>query len=143
MIRPLLLALACTLAVAGCAPSYQTVQLVNRTNRVIEQIYIYPSGAAEHGASRGSLAPDATTAVKIRSGNVEVLAISHKVRIDDTTSETRTATQTLELTAPLQLVFHDSTQTPSELARPGTLGVTFEIIAPPPPPASDDQVEAR
>lgn len=122
------------LALAACGPTYQTVQLVNRTDRKIEQIFIFPSGSANHGASRGSLAPNASTAVKVASGNVDVLAVSAKVRVDDKTNETRTATQTLELKGPLELVFHDSTQKPPDLRRPGTLGVTFRIDAPPAPP---------
>ncbi|MBA3538335.1 MAG: hypothetical protein H0T79_01790 [Deltaproteobacteria bacterium] len=125
-------------AVAACSPTYQTVRLVNRTDRAIEQIYIYPTGSANHGASRGSLAPNASTAVNVQPGNVDVLAVSAKVRVDETSSETRTATQTIELKGPLELVFHDSNQPPpAGLARPGTVGVTFRISAPSPAPAQE------
>lgn len=126
-----------TLALAACGPSLQTVKLVNRTDRAIESIFIYPMGSANHGTSRASLAPNATTDVKIKPGNVDVLAVSAKIRIDATSSETRTATQTIELKGPLELVFHDSDKKPAGLERPGTLGVTFQITPPPPAPPED------
>ena len=123
MKRLVLLAL---IAVAACGgPALHQVQLVNKTPRTIAEIYVFPTGAANHGASRGSLAPNASSTVKIRAGNVDVLAISEKVRVDDTQTETRTATQTLELTGPLELVFHDSDQAPPGVERAGTIGVVF------------------
>jgi hypothetical protein len=125
------------LALAACSASYQTIKLVNRSPRPIEEIYIFPTGAANHGASRGKLAPNAATEVQVKTGNVDVLAIAAKERVDDKQSETKTATQTIELRGPLELVFHDSDQRPPELARKGTLGVTFRVI-PPPKPATDE-----
>lgn len=123
------------LALGGCGgASYQQVQLVNKTPRPITEVYIFPTGSANHGASRGTLAPEATLAVKVKSGNVDVLAISAKVRVDATQTETRTATQTLELKKPISLVFHDSTQTPPGLDQPGTIGVVFQVTPEPEPP---------
>lgn len=129
LVIPAILALA---SVAACgAPALHQVQLVNKTPRTIAEIYIFPTGAANHGASRGSLAPNASSTVKIRAGNVDVLAVSEKIRIDDAQTETRTATQTLELKGPLELVFHDSDQTPAGVQRAGTIGVVFRTPDPP------------
>ncbi len=122
-------------AFAACAPTYHTIKLVNRTDRAIDHIYIFPSGSADHGASRAALAPNATTEVKVAAGNVDVVAVSAKVRVDAKSSETRTATQTLQLAGPLELVFHDSNQVPPGLDRPATLGVTFRVTE---DPARDD-----
>ncbi len=124
------------LAVVGCGgASYQQVQLVNKTPRPITDVYIFPTGSANHGTSRGSLAPDATLAVKVKSGNVDVLAVSAKVRVNDTQTETRTASQTLELKQPVSLVFHDSTQTVPGLDQPRTIGVVFQVTPEPEPAA--------
>jgi hypothetical protein len=84
-------------ALAACSPTYHTIKLVNRTDRPIEKIYIFPTGATDHGTSRGSLAPDASVEVKVAAGNVDVLAVSAKVRVNTKESETRTASQTVEL----------------------------------------------
>jgi hypothetical protein len=127
------------LALAACSPTYHTIKLVNRTDRPIEKIYIFPTGATDHGASRASLAPDASTEVKVPSGNVDVLAVSAKVRVNATESETRTASQTVELKGPRELVFHDSNKPPPGLDRPGTLGVTFRVN--PEPPAEPEEPE--
>jgi hypothetical protein len=132
MARILMLAFA--LALAACSPTYHTIKLVNRTDRPIEEIYIYPTGATNHGKSRASLAPDTSTEVKVPSGNVDVLAVSAKVRVNDTESETRTASQTVELKGPRELVFHDSNKPPPGLDRPGTLGVMFRVDPEPPQP---------
>ena len=123
-----MLRLALTLALVACGSHpVHTVSLVNRTDRVIEEVYIFPTGAADHGASRARLAPNASTDVSVRAGNIDVLAISAKIQIDDHTRERRTATQSLELRGPMQLVFHDSNQTPAGLDRPNTLGVMFRV----------------
>jgi hypothetical protein len=111
---------------------------VNKTGRPITEVFIFATGSANHGASRGALAPDATMSVKVKAGNVDVLAVSEKLKVNDTQTETRTATQTLELKAPVSLVFHDSNQTPPGLDQPGTIGVVFQVTpepeAPTPPP---------
>lgn len=130
----LVLALA---VVAACGATYHQVQLVNKTSRPITRVYIFSTGSADHGASRGSLAPEATLAVKVKAGNVDVLAVSEKIRVSETQTETRTATQTLELKKPVSLVFHDSTQAPPGLDQPGTIGVAFQVTPEPPaPPAT-------
>ena len=131
MSRVVVTRLLLVLGLAACgSASYHTVTLVNRTPRAIEEVYIFPAGGADHGPSRARLLPDATAAVKVKAGNVDVLAVSAKERIDDTQTETKTATQTLELRGPLELVFHDSNQHPPELARKGTVGVAFRATTP-------------
>jgi hypothetical protein len=123
------------IAFSACGgPALHQVQLVNKTPRAIAEIYIFPTGAANHGASRGSLAPNASSTVNVRAGNVDVLAVSEKIRVDDTQTETRTATQTLELKGPLELVFHDSDQTPLGVERAGTIGVVFRTPTAPKEP---------
>jgi len=123
------LGLGLGLGACGSA-SYHTVTLVNLSPRAIEEVYIFPTGGADHGASRATLAPNATAAVQVKAGNVDVLAVSAKERVDDTQTETKTATQTLELRGPLELVFHDSNQHPPELARKGTVGIAFRATTP-------------
>lgn len=118
-------------ALVGCSATYHQVQLVNKTPRPITEVFIFPTGSANHGTSRGALAPDATLAIRVKAGNVDVLAISAKVRVDPTHTETRSATQTLELKRPVSLVFHDSTQTPPGLGQPGTIGVAFQVTPEP------------
>lgn len=127
----------------ACAPTVHRVQLVNKTSRVIEEIYIFPAGASDHGASRARLAPNASAEVTIKAGNVEVNAVSEKVRVDATSSETGRASQVIELKGPLELVFHDSNQVPPGLDRPNTRAITFRITPPPeePEPTTDDVVE--
>jgi len=125
--------------VGACGPSLQTVQLVNRTPRTIAEIYLYPSGSTNHGKSRGSLAPNATLDAKLATGNVEVLAVSEKIRVDQG-SETKTASLTFSLAAPVTLVFHDSSQPPPGLDRPGTLGVAFRVDPEPEPPKDEPDV---
>jgi hypothetical protein len=127
-------------ALAGCGATYQEVSLVNKTSRPITEVFIFPTGATNHGASRGTLAPDATLKVKVKTGNVDVLAVSAKIKVDAHQTETRQATQTLELKKPVSLVFHDSTETPAGLDRPDTIGVVFQVT--PEPPAADEPVPA-
>lgn len=115
------------------------VQIVNKSPRPITEVYVFPTGNANHGASKGTIAPEAKLVVKVKAGNVDVLAVSQRVKIDDKQSEVRTASQTLELKSPTVLVFHDSTQTVPGLDRPGTIGVEFQVPpeAEPPAPAPD------
>jgi hypothetical protein len=122
------------LVLVGCgsAPMH-AVTLVNQTDRVIEEVYIYPTGAANHGASRGQIAPNASVDVKVKAGNVDVEAISAKVKIDDKTRERRTASQTLQLRGPVKLVFHDSDKPPAGVNAPNTFGVSFRVEKPPEP----------
>ncbi len=130
--RHVLVLALCVLA--ACGGSYQQVQLVNKTSRPIAEVFIFPTGSANHGVSRGTLAPDATMSIKVKSGNVDVLAVSTKLRVNDNETETRTATQTLELKKPVSLVFHDSNQTPPGLDQPGTIGVAFQVTPEPEAP---------
>lgn len=118
---------------AGCGATYQEVQITNKTPRAIEELYIFPTGAANHGASRGAVAPEQTIKVKVKQGNVDVLAVSAKIKVDAHQSETRTASQTLELEHPVSLVFHDSTQSVPGLDRPDTIGVVFQVTPEPAP----------
>lgn len=121
--------------VAACGAPMQTVQLVNRTPRPIEEIYIYPQGAADHGKSRGALAPNASTSVQVKQGNIEVLAVSAKFQLDEHTRDRPSANVDVELKAPAQVVFFDDGHAPAEIGRPGVFGVTFQMPrsnAPPP-----------
>jgi hypothetical protein len=138
MTRPSLFVLA-MLALAACGGAhYQTISIVNRTPRVIQELYVYPSGSANHGASRGTLAPEGKTAVKVPQGNVEILALSAKVKIDEHTRDQPSATQQIELKAPTEVVFYDAGQKPPGVDQPGVIGVVFTVLAskaPPPTPA--------
>jgi hypothetical protein len=122
------------------------IQLVNLTSRPIEQIYIFPRGATNRGPSWTSLAPGATTTVKLKEGLFELVAQSAKRRIDNHWAETPESTTLLELredlaSTPRKLIFHDDGQTPMGVDQPGTLGVTFMISAPE-KPKDEPSVEA-
>src|SRR5262245_58259292 len=120
---PMIRILAIAFALAACgSTTYHTITLVNRTDRAIEQVFVSPVGAAARGASQGAMAPGATLAVKAAAGNVEVTAVSAKLRVDDKTNERRTASQVVELRHPVQLIFHDSNQTPPGLGASDTIG---------------------
>ena len=119
--------------VSGCSPALHSIKLVNRTDRAIESIHVYPTGSATHGSSRGTLAPNASTEIRQAAGNVDITAVSAKVKIDDTTNERRTATGTVELKGPVEVILYDSNKpAPPELRRPGTFGVTFRVDEPAP-----------
>ena len=121
------------LVVAACGgASYQNVHIVNQSPRPIEAVYIYPTGSQNRGASRGTVAPNASIDVKVKSGNVDVLAIGAKEKVNDKESERKEATQTLELRAPTELVFHDSNQPVA--TKPGTIDVEFRVIEEKKPP---------
>jgi hypothetical protein len=126
-------------ALIGCGPSLQTVQLVNHTSRTITELYIYPSGAANHGSSRGSLAPEGSKSVSVARGHVEVLAVSDKMKIDEHTRDKPSASSGVELTGPVQIVFYDSGNKPAGLDRPGVIGVAFILAKPVPAPPDADQ----
>jgi hypothetical protein len=136
--RELVMRWILVLAVAACGAPMQTVQLVNRTPRAIEEIYIYPQGAANHGKSRGALAPNASTSVQVKQGNIEVLGVSAKFQLDEHTRDRPSANVDVELKAPAQIVFFDDGHQPSEIGKPGVFGVTFQMPrsnAPPQPKA--------
>ena len=118
------------LLLSACAAKLQTVSLVNKTDRAIEAIYIYPLGSSDHGASHGGLAPNATTQIGVKPGHVEVMAVSAKVTIDEHTRDQPTASQGLELTGPTQVFFYDAAAPPPGIDRPGVVGVSFILPAP-------------
>jgi hypothetical protein len=124
--RTLALVIALLLVACGGA-SLQTISLSNQTQRTIKELYVYPAGAKDKGASRGSLAPSAGTKVQMPAGNVEVYAISETVKIDEHTRDTPTASQGLELRGPLQVIFYDGDNKPTAVNQPGVIGVSFIV----------------
>jgi hypothetical protein len=130
--RPVLVLVFAVIAAfaAGCgSAAMHTIQLSNQTSRTIQAVYIYPLGAADHGASRTSLAPNAKAQVKVKAGNVEVLAVSEKVEIDEHTRDQPSASHAIELTGPVEVVFYDDKQKPMGLERQGVIGVAFTLHA--------------
>jgi hypothetical protein len=116
------------LVLAACGgAAMQTVKIVNTTNRTIDELYVYPVGAANQGSSRGTLAPNASTEVQVRSGFVEVKAVSAKLQVDEHTRDRPTASQDLEIKGPVQVIFYDADHTPPGLDRPGVFGIAFVI----------------
>ena len=120
------------LAACGGGASYQ-VSIRNASARPIEELYVYPTGSAR-GTSRGQLAPNASTAVKMKGGSVSVTAVSAKIHIDEHTRDKPTADQIVELTAPVELVFYDEGAPPPGIEKMGVIGVAFQIPKPAPKP---------
>jgi hypothetical protein len=114
----------------------QTVQLVNKTPRTIEQVFIFTPGK-DKGASKAKLAPNATTTIQLPAGNHEIYAISERIVHEDNTRETPEASLTIELRNALELVFYDSNSVPTGLDKATTRGITF-MIRPPPKKEADD-----
>ncbi|MFN0246442.1 MAG: hypothetical protein ACKV2T_06015 [Kofleriaceae bacterium] len=135
MTRFLLCVGLAVLAACGGA-GMQTVQLVNKTPRTIEQIFIFTPGK-DRGASKAKLAPNATTTLQLPTGNHEIYAISERIVHDDNTRETPEASLTIELRNALELVFYDSNDAPPGLG-PNTRGITFMIRPPPKKEDSED-----
>lgn len=136
-------ALAFVVLAACGGAQLQTIQIVNKSARPIDQLYVYPVGAANHGTSRGSVAPNGQTEVKVAAGNVEVLAVSSKLQVDEHTRDQPSASGDLELRAPAQVIFYDEGSKPPGLDRPGVFGFAFVIPkGKAPPPSSDDQAPA-
>ncbi len=106
-----------------------TLTLVNASPRPIESIHIFPMGMQNRGTSWTSLTPGASTTVKIREGNFQLVAVSAKRRIDATFTEVPEATTMLELRGNQTLVFHDEGQPAPGLGAKDTLGVTFMVSA--------------
>jgi hypothetical protein len=131
--------LACLLPllVACGGAQLQTVSLVNQTERTIKELYVFPAGSKDKGPSRGTLAPAAGTKVQIKTGNVEVYAVSETVKLDDHHRDTPTASQSLELRGPLEVIFYDSNSKPAGVDKPNVIGVSF-IVADKPKPAAPD-----
>lgn len=133
---------AALVLLAACGgPAVHNVQLVNKTPRTIAELYVFPAGSRNHGASRGSLAPNATLAIKVKGGNVEVLAISEKIKVNQTESETRQASSVIQLVKAVSLIFHDSDQPAPPFEDKSSIGITFRVPkepeAPTPPDASE------
>lgn len=117
-------ALALVTACGGA--SLQTISIRNATQRPIEELYVYPTGG-QRGTSRGQLAPNASTQVKVKAGHVSVTAVSAKLKVDEHTRDQPTASQELELRSPTEVVFYDDGHAPPGLERKGTIGVAFQI----------------
>jgi len=117
---------------AACAAPMQTLHVTNRSNRTIEQLYVFPTGSTDRGASRGTLAPNASTDVRVRQGNVEVYAVSAKLQVDEHTRDRPSASQDLEIKGPAEVVFYDLGQAPPGLERPGVFGIAFTLPKPKP-----------
>jgi hypothetical protein len=140
--RLVLFGLAFLASCGGKTGNYQTdyagpiaIQLVNQTSRPIEQVYLYPRGATSRGTSWATIAPGASTTVKLKEGLYELAAVSAKRRIDNRWVETPQSTTMLELredlaSTPRTIIFHDSGDTPAGVDRPGMLGIAFMISAP-------------
>lgn len=135
------MALVLVLVLVACGgANLQTIQIVNRSPRPIEELYVYPTGAAR-GASRGVVAPNATTSVKVKAGHVSVMAVSAKLQVDEHTRDRPSATQELELDSPTEVVFHDEGQAPPGLNNRGTIGVVFLIPHASAAPSDEPQAE--
>jgi hypothetical protein len=135
MTRILFLLALVVMAACGGA-GMQSVQLVNKTPRTIEQIFIFTPGK-DKGASKAKLAPNASTTLQLPAGNHEIYAISERIVHDDNSRETPEASLTIELRNALELVFHDSNAVPPGLDKANTRGITF-MIRPPPKKETDD-----
>ena len=125
------------LLVACGGSTLQTISLSNQTVRTIKELYVYPAGSKDKGKSRGALAPSAGTTVQMPKGNVEVYAVSETVIIDEHTRDTPTASQALELTGPLEVIFFDGSNKPAALNNAGVIGVSFIVSEKKPAPDSN------
>lgn len=121
--------LLCLLVACG-GSTMQTITLVNKTPRGIAEVFVYPANSPNHGASRGKLAPGASMTVQFKAGNVEVLATSDTIQVDDRTRDTMQAGATLQLNRPLQVIFHDSDQPPPDLGNKDVIGAAFKLLKP-------------
>ena len=114
------------LLLVACSSATHAVRIVNVTPRAIAAVYVYPVGAKDPGASKGSLAPNATLDVRVKEGNVEVRAVAVEETLENGQRENKEATQVLELKAPAEVVFHDSTQKVVE--QPGKVYAAFRVL---------------
>jgi hypothetical protein len=142
--RIVLFGLVLLASCGGKTGNYQTdyagpiaIQLVNQTSRPIEQVYLFPRGATNRGSSWATIAPGASSTVRLKEGLYELAAVSAKRRIDNRWVETPQSTAMLELredlaSTPRTIIFHDSGETPAGVDKPGTLGIAFMISAPAP-----------
>lgn len=154
MWQRLVLGLVLALGCGGKTGNYKidyagpiALELVNQTSRDIEQIYIYPRGAANRGESWATIAPGASTTVKLKEGHYELVARSAKRRIDARWVETPESTTMLEMredlpSTPRRVIFHDADQSLPGLDQRGTLGVKFMLTGPQPEASdADDATE--
>jgi hypothetical protein len=130
------------IAIAACGgPAMQNVQLVNKTPRTIAEVYLFPAGSQNQGASRGTLAPGATMNIKMKAGNVEIRAVQEKIQVSEKERDVREASSTFQLVRAMQLILHESDQPPPDLKNKDVIGVTFRIPAakkqPEPEPAPE------
>ncbi len=132
------LAIASVILVGACAhgPAMQRVELVNKTTRSIDEIYVFPVGAANHGAPRGVLAPSATKELQIPAGNIEVDAVSGHMQIDEHTRDRPSASTSIELKEPAKVIFYDDDAKPAGIDAPNTYGVKFHVPKGQKPPES-------
>ncbi len=107
----------------------QTLELVNKTPRQIEAVYVYPHGG-DRGASRGSLAPEARTTVQVKAGPIDVYAVGAKYQLDEHTRDRPEASEELEVRGPARVIFYDADSKPAEVARPDVFGVEFSLPKP-------------
>ncbi|HEU0035255.1 MAG TPA: hypothetical protein VFQ53_31735 [Kofleriaceae bacterium] len=120
-------ALALIVLAACGGASYQNLTLVNRTSRPVDEIYVYPLGATDHGKSRGSLVPNGSTKLQVKTGRIEVLGVSSKIQLDEHTRDKPSGSIALELKRPSEVVFYDEAHPPAGLDRPDTYGVAFKL----------------
>jgi len=132
-------ALAFVVLAACGGAQLQSLQVVNKSARPIQELYVYPIGSTNHGTSRGSVAPNGQTEIKVKPGNVEVLAVSSKLQVDEHTRDQPSASGDLELHGPAQVIFFDEGNKPAGIDRPGVFGFEFVIPKSKAPPSTDDQ----
>lgn len=101
----------------------QNVHIVNKTTRAIEKLTVCDSSCAEHG----SLAPNGSTQLQAHAGHVEFRALSAKLKVDEHTRDQPSASQVIELTGPIEVVFYDEGQKPAEVDQPGVFGIAFVL----------------
>jgi hypothetical protein len=135
MLRLVLIATMLVAPVAACGgPAMHNVQLVNKSPHKVAEIYVYAPGAANHGASRGTLAPGASTNVKLKAGNHEILVVSEKIYLNDKVRDVYQASSTIQLVRPLLMIIHDADKTPPDLQNKDAIGITFQPRAMPKEP---------
>jgi hypothetical protein len=122
----------------GCGgPRQYTLQIVNKTPRTIEEVYVYVPNTAQ-GTSRGKLAPEATLQVTVKHGPIEVLAVSELIKVDERTRDKPSASQVLEIKQSSRVVFFDVGKQPPGVDQPGVFGVAFD-----PPKVPEPSPEER
>ena len=106
-------------ALAACGPNLVSLKVTNATDRTIEEVHI------NHGASRGTIAAHGTMMLSIAAGNIDVTAVSAKVKVAEHENERREASSAVELKHPTEVIFYDAGAKPADLQRDGVVGVSF------------------